>query len=89
MGVPKESTFVLEDGEVLELGAGGGSVVDRVAAGRVLVNGNRLWGADSKVLNERRRLAGEGVVAVSMTVDGQSGTVLRPPNLASYGFMEM
>ena len=29
------------------------------------------------------------IVALSMTVDGRSGAVLRPPNVASYGFMEM
>ena len=40
-------------------------------------------------MDETRRLAGEGVVALSMTVDGRSGAVLRPPNVASYGFMEM
>ncbi len=88
-GVPGSNAFVLEDGDVLELGADGGAVVDKVEAGRVLVNGNRLWSANSKVLNERRRLAGEGVVVVSMVVDGRSGAVLRPPNVASYGFMEM
>ena len=88
-GIPASNTFVLEDGDVLELGAEGGQVVDKVPADHVFVDGHRVWGAHGKVLAERRRLGREGVVVVMITVDGRSSALLAPPEVAAYGFVEM
>ena len=88
-GIPASNTFVLEDGDVLELGADGGQVVDKVPADHVFVDGHRVWGAHGKVLAERRRLGREGVVVVMITVDGRSSALLAPPEVAAYGFVEM
>jgi len=87
-GVAASNTFVLEDGDVLELGADAGRVVDTVPAGHVFVNGQRVWGAYSGVLDERRRLARDGVVVVVITVGKNSGKVLKPPEVISYGFVD-
>ncbi len=46
-GIPSSNTFVLEDGDVLELDEDGGRVVDKVATGRIPVEGRRLL--DSKI----------------------------------------
>ena len=88
MGIPESNTFVLEDGDVLELAAEGGEVVDWVPAGLVLVDGGKLWNVDSSVLGERRRLAKEGVVTVVVTVDRETGEVLKSPEVVSSGFAE-
>ena len=85
-GVPAANTFVLEDGDVLELGADAGQVVDRVPAGHVLVDGHRLWGTHSKVLDERKRLSREGIVIVMIALDKGSGKPLGPPQVLSSGF---
>ena len=86
-GIPESNTFVLEDGDVLELGPEGGQVVGRVPAGHVFVDGRRLWGMDSKVLEERTRLARDGIVVVVITVDKQTRKLLKPPEVESSGFM--
>jgi ribonuclease J len=88
-GVPASNTFVLEDGDVLELSAATAGVVDRVSANQVFVEGNRVRGSHGKVLNERRRLAKDGLVVVVLTVDKETGGVLKPPEVMSYGFVEM
>ena len=85
-GVPAANTFVLEDGDVLELGADTGEVVDRVPAGHVLVDGHRLWGTHSKVLDERNRLSREGIVIVMIALDKGSRKPLGPPQVLSSGF---
>ncbi len=89
MGVAEENAMVLEDGDVLELTADHGTIVDRIPAGHVYVNGRRMWGDDGKVLAERGRLAREGVVTVVVSVDASSGKVVNAPSLLSSGFVEL
>ena len=89
IGLPKSNVFVLEDGEVLELTAEAGSVVGRVPAGHVFVDGRELWDMNSRVLDERRLLARDGVVTAIVTVDTVTGKIVKPPRLASSGFAEL
>ena len=89
MGISESNVFVLEDGDVLELTAESGQVVDRVRAGHVYVDGQTLWDMDSEVFTQRRRLARDGVVTVVITLSKQSGEVLAPPAVASSGFIEL
>ncbi|HAL48218.1 MAG: ribonuclease J [SAR202 cluster bacterium] len=89
IGVPESNSFVLEDGDVLELTAERGEVVGSVPAGHVFVDGQHFWSRHSSVLGERRRLAREGVVTVSVTLDSRTGLPVGPPNIASVGFVEL
>lgn len=89
MGIPKSNTFVLEDGDVLELTAEEGKVVDSVQAGHVFVDGRYLLDMHSNIISERRRLARDGVVVVSVTLSERTGEVLTPPDVASSGFAEL
>ncbi len=86
MGVPPSNTFVLEDGDVLELDGGGGRVVGSVDSSRVLVNGRNIWVGESRILDERKRLAREGIVTAVVTLSEQGGGLLKDPVLTSTGF---
>ena len=88
MGVPEANTFVLENGDVLELRPEGGEIVDWVPAGQVAIKGGRRWDVDNGVLGERRRLSRDGVVTVAVSLDIESGKVLATPRVVSYGFAE-
>ena len=88
MGIPSSDAFVLEDGDVLELTSEEGQVVGTVPAGHIYIDGRRLWGVDSQVLDERTRLSREGVVVVAVAIDGQTGQVLKSPEVVSSGFAE-
>ena len=89
MGIPEENTFVLEDGDVLELTEDRGAVVDKVPAGHVYVDGQMLWSNQSSVIQERRRLSRDGVVVVAITLDADTGDAKGAPELASAGFVEL
>ena len=86
MGVHPSNTFVLEDGDVLEIDGAAGRVVDSVDSSRVLVNGRNIWVAESRILDERRRLAREGIVTAVVTLSEQDGGLLKDPVLTSTGF---
>jgi ribonuclease J len=89
MGIPDYNTFVLEDGDVLELTQEEGRVVDKVQAGHVFIDGRYFLDMHSPIINERRRLAKDGVVVVSVTLSESTGKVLSPPDVESSGFAEL
>ena len=90
MGVSDLNTFVLEDGDVLEIGHYNGSIVDRVRSGKVLVAGRRrLLKPDDQLVKEQRELGKMGVIVVSATLDGKSGDVLKPVNIIQSGVLDV
>ena len=89
MGIPSSRIFVLEDGDVLEVGSEDAAVSDTVQAGHVFINGRQVWKMDSAVLDERRRLARNGVVAVTVTLSARTGLLLTDPVIHSYGFVDL
>ncbi len=89
MGVPASNTFVLTDGDVLQIDSQGADVVGSVPVGRVYVDGRTLWNMHSEALVDRRRLARNGVVAVLLCVDDLSGEALAEPAIVSSGFADL
>jgi ribonuclease J len=89
MGIPESNTFVLEDGDVLELTQEEGRVVDKVQSGHVFIDGRYFLDMHSPIITERRRLAKDGVVVVSVTLSQSTGKVLSPPEVDSSGFAEL
>ena len=63
-------------------------VVEGFPAGRVLVDGKGVGDVGAVVLRDRQILADDGVIAVSLTVDGK-GHVLAGPEIASRGVFYM
>lgn len=88
MGVPESNIFVLEDGDVLEVTAGGAQVVDSVRAGHIYVDGLSTWGPDSPVLRDRKILASDGIVVVIVTLDKTTGLLTAPPQVVSSGLLD-
>jgi len=87
MGLPQDNTFILEDGDILELDGKGGKVVGRVPADHVYVDGLAV-GVNQVVLRDRRRLGSDGIVAVILTVDKHTGRPIGEPDVVARGFMD-
>ncbi|MBM3947880.1 MAG: ribonuclease J [SAR202 cluster bacterium] len=87
VGVPPENTFVLDDGDVLELTEEEGRVVGQVPAEYMYVDGQRVWAKGGQVLDERTKLSRDGVVVVSAVLDRETGEALKSPKVASSGFV--
>jgi ribonuclease J len=88
VGIPKSNIFVLEDGDVLELGPNGGKVTGKVSSGNVYVDGLSVGDIGSVVLRDRRMLSRDGVVMVVITVNRQTGKLVGRPDIISRGFVE-
>ena len=88
VGIPPENSFVLEDGDVLELTQEGGQVVDKVSAGHVYVDGLSVGDVDSVILRDRKTLSKDGIVVVVVAVNRQTGRPVGRPDIISRGFVD-
>ncbi|MBI4637708.1 MAG: ribonuclease J, partial [Candidatus Rokubacteria bacterium] len=84
VGIPDDSVFLIEDGMGVEVTKTAARVVGRYPTGRVLVDGRGIGDIGPVVLRDRQLLARDGVIAVSLTVDGR-GAVVAGPEIASRG----
>ena len=88
MGIPKDNIFVLEDGDVLELGQDSGKVVDRTHVGVIYVSGMITGELDGVVLRDRKLLSRDGVVVVTIAVDAESGKLAERPRIITRGVVD-
>jgi ribonuclease J len=86
VGIAPERILVVEDGDSVELGeeVRRGS---RVTAGMTFVDGLGIGDVGEVVLRDRRKLAGDGIVVVVVSVDKHSGEVLAGPDVINRGFV--
>ena len=86
MGVP--DVVVCEDGDVIILD-GDETTVERraVPAGYVYLDGTGV-GDVRRAIRDRRHLADDGVIVVTVGVDMQTGEFVHGPDLDSHGFMD-
>ena len=88
MGVDPENTFVLDNGDVLEISEHEARITDRVQAGPVYLDGSGRWETESKVLKDRRKLARYGFVIITLSLDKATGKVNANPEVVTQGFAE-
>jgi ribonuclease J len=88
MGIPTDNIFVLENGDVLELGRDSGRVVDRTHVGVIYVSGLVTGELNSAVLRDRKLLSRDGVVVVTIAIDTESGKLAEKPRITTRGFID-
>jgi ribonuclease J len=88
MGVLEDNAFVLEDGEVLELGQDSGKVVDKIPVKDVYVNGSITGEMDNAVLNERKSLSRDGVVVVTAIINTKENRLVGRPRVITRGLID-
>lgn len=88
VGIPKENTFVLEDGDILELGPKAGKIIGKVTASNVYVDGLSVGDIGSVVLRDRKMLSKDGIVMVIIALNRQTGKLVGRPDIVSRGFID-
>ncbi|HIZ95390.1 RNase J family beta-CASP ribonuclease [Ligilactobacillus pobuzihii] len=87
--VPKENTFILENGDVLALTSDSARIAGHFDASDVYVDGSGVGDIGNVVLRDRRILSKDGIVVVVATIDMQKKRILAGPDLLSRGFIYM
>ncbi|MCI8293391.1 MAG: ribonuclease J [Hespellia sp.] len=87
LGIPKENVFLLQSGDVLELGQKDAKVVDKVHTGTILVDGLGVGDVGNIVLRDRQHLAEDGILIVVLTLEKGTNRLLAGPDIVSRGFV--
>ena len=85
--IPKENTFILNNGDVLVLHKGEIKKEGTVQAGDVYVDGNRVGDVSNAVMKDRKVMANDGIVVVIANIDSDNNKLLGNPNITTRGFV--
>ena len=88
-GMPRQNVFLTEIGDVVAFSDDGAQRGERIQSGSVLVDGLTIGEVTNVVLRDRRRLAADGVLFVSVTLDRETGELLSGPDFVSRGFLQI
>jgi ribonuclease J len=84
---PRSQVVMAENGDLIRIDAEGARVADKVAAGRILIDGTRSGEVGDEVLRDRRHLAGDGLVVPVVAISRQSGGIEETPDVITRGFV--
>jgi ribonuclease J len=87
-GLSDDRIIVVEDGETVELGTDSIHTGTKVSTGLVFVDGLGVGDVEQVVLRDRRHLAEDGILIVTLTVDRETAIVRAGPDLISRGVIE-
>ncbi len=87
LGVPRENTFVAENGSIMEFTKSDAAIAGKVTAGRILVDGLGVGDIGNIVLRDRKQLSQDGILIVVMTISKETGTVVAGPDIVTRGFV--
>jgi len=87
-GIDATRIAVVEDGETVELDGTKMKRGEKVGTGLVYVDGLGVGDVEQVVLRDRRHLAEDGILVVTLTLDRDTGTVRAGPDLISRGVIE-
>jgi ribonuclease J len=82
-----EHAIVIEDGDVLELDKDDARKVDKITAGRVLIDsGSSIDVVEDLVIRDRRILSEDGIVLAVLAINKRTGKIEQPPEVVMRGF---
>ncbi|HEY3060109.1 MAG TPA: ribonuclease J [Chloroflexota bacterium] len=87
-GIDSGCVFLTEIGDVVSFSASDARRDESIASGSMLVDGLTIGEVTNVVLRDRRRLAADGVLFVSVTLDRETGDLLSGPDFVSRGFLQ-
>ena len=87
-GVPRENTFIIDNGVVIDLINHEAEVVGAIPVGFVFVDGQSIGDITESSLKDRRILGEEGFISCVVVIDSQSGKIVAGPDIHARGFNE-
>ena len=87
-GVPRENTFIIDNGVVIDLVNHEAEVVGAIPVGFVFVDGQSIGDVTESSLKDRRILGEEGFISCIVVIDSQSGKIVAGPDIHARGFNE-
>ena len=86
-GIPKENTFILKNGDTLNLKNHTITKGESYSGADIYVDGNRIGEIGSAVLKDRKIMANDGILVVIINIDMKKRELLIKPNITTRGFI--
>jgi len=87
MGTLPDQCLLPVDGDVIVFSSSGAAIEERVETGRVFVDGKGVGDVGGLVLRDRRHLAEDGLVIVSLVLNKETKEIINGPDIFSKGFI--
>ena len=87
VGMPRENTFVLSNGDTLILKNHKIAEGSRIPTDAIYIDGNDINGLSTAVIKDRLILNNDGMVAVLISLDSKNNKLLLPPHIETRGFV--
>ena len=85
--IPKNNIYIAENGQNIRVSQDGLVLEGTVPSGAVMVDGYGVGDVGNVVLRDRHHLSEDGIVIVTVAVDGRTGQVVSGPEIVSRGFV--
>ena len=85
--IPKNNIYIAENGQNIRVSQDGLVLEGTVPSGAVMVDGYGVGDVGNVVLRDRHHLSVDGIVIVTVAVDGRTGQVVSGPEIVSRGFV--
>ena len=87
VGVAPDKSFVLTNGDVLEIDERGARLGEKVQAGVVYVDGLGVGDVSHAVMRDRLSIGSDGFFMVVITIEQRTGKVVAGPDIVTKGFV--
>ncbi|UED72887.1 ribonuclease J [Brevibacillus sp. DP1.3A] len=87
VGVDFESTFIVNNGDVVDIQDGVAVQERKIPAGNTLVDGLGIGDVGNGILRDRKHLSEDGILVIVVTRSKTDGKILSGPDLISRGFI--
>lgn len=86
-GIPEEKTFVMKNGDSLEIDDTGVHLGPTYTAGDVYVDGSRIGDVGNVVIKDRKLMSKDGILVTILNINPLTRTLLIKPNVTTRGFV--
>ncbi len=86
-GIPRENTFILDNGDVLSINNKGIRRSGNVPGSDIYVDGNRIGDIGGVVIKDRVIMANDGIILIIANIDVNTKTLIGKANITTRGFV--
>ncbi len=87
IGVQKGNTFIIKNGDVVDIQNSGARITRTIPAGDTYVDGISVGDVGEIVLRDRRQLSEDGMIVIVLTLSKSDQRIIQGPDTISRGFV--
>ena len=85
--IPKQNTFILSNGDILNINKDGIKKQGHVTASDIYVDGSRIGDVSNIVIKDRKLMGNNGVLAIIFNIDSKKKILLTNPLVTTRGYI--